>query len=68
MYMEVEMTPPTDNNPTPTQQEPKRLTLADVAFALSGNKGPDCIWCNAPTQKTGTCFTCVACGETTGCG
>jgi hypothetical protein len=65
--MEVTMTPPPDNQPQPEPQK-KRLTLADVAFGLGGSKGPDCIWCNAPTQKTGTCYTCVACGETTGCG
>lgn len=31
-------------------------------------QGPACIWCNAPTQKTGSCYTCISCGETTGCG
>lgn len=30
--------------------------------------GPPCIWDNAPTQKTGSCYTCIACGSTTSCG
>lgn len=33
-----------------------------------GLDGPPCIWDNAPTRKTGSCWTCIACGETTGCG
>lgn len=65
MYtQEVEMTPPENQQPP----EKKPMTLADIAIQMRGGRGPDCIWCNAPTQKTGTCFTCVACGETTGCG
>ena len=30
--------------------------------------GPPCIWDNGPTQKTGSCFTCLLCGSTTSCG
>lgn len=32
-----------------------------------GQNGPDCIWCNAPTQRAGTCFVCTACGASTSC-
>lgn len=32
-----------------------------------GAEGPPCIWCNAPTKRTGACFTCIACGATTSC-
>ena len=32
-----------------------------------GAGGPPCIWCNAPTRRTGACFTCIACGATTSC-
>lgn len=34
---------------------------------LPGHDGPPCIWCNAPTRRTGACFTCIACGATTSC-
>jgi hypothetical protein len=30
--------------------------------------GPDCGFCGDTTQRTGSCFTCVSCGQTTGCG
>lgn len=30
--------------------------------------GPDCVKDGGPTQKTGSCYTCLLCGETTGCG
>jgi hypothetical protein len=63
---EAEMTQPQEIEQT---VEPKKwITLADIGKSLSNGRGPDCIWCNAPTQKTGSCYTCVACGETTGCG
>jgi hypothetical protein len=29
---------------------------------------PACSFCGAPSQPTGSCFTCSNCGETTGCG
>ena len=45
----------------------KKHTLADVAILLGPTRGPDCMWCNAPTKRTGACFTCVACGSTTAC-
>lgn len=43
----------------------KRLSLAPAL--PSGASGPPCIWCNAPTRRTGACFTCIACGATTSC-
>lgn len=30
--------------------------------------GPPCHRDGGPTQKTGSCYTCLLCGETTGCG
>lgn len=33
----------------------------------TGAQGPDCIWCNGPTRRTGACFTCISCGHTTSC-
>lgn len=39
-----------------------------LGFSLPGGaEGPPCIWCNAPTKRTGACFTCVMCGSTTSC-
>ena len=32
-----------------------------------GLNGPDCIWCNCPTQRAGNCFVCPACGASTSC-
>lgn len=43
---------------------PWRVTRPPNAPGLNG---PDCIWCNAPTQRTGSCFTCINCGATTSC-
>lgn len=30
--------------------------------------GPACWKCQQPTVRSGSCFTCQSCGETTGCG
>lgn len=30
--------------------------------------GPPCIFDEGPTQKTGSCYTCLLCGATTSCG
>ncbi len=30
--------------------------------------GDPCRICGGPTKRTGSCYTCIACGETTGCG
>ena len=27
-----------------------------------------CGYCEGPTQRTGSCRTCIVCGSTTGCG
>jgi hypothetical protein len=36
-------------------------------IAINGESNPRCIWCQAPTQRTGMCFTCIQCGATTSC-
>lgn len=58
---------------TPNEQSIQHLTLADFERVSSpklppGAQGPDCIWCNGPTKRAGSCFVCVMCGETTSCG
>lgn len=35
---------------------------------LVGLDGPTCADCGGLTQRTGTCYTCVECGTTGGCG
>lgn len=30
-------------------------------------EGPPCIWDNAPTRRTGMCWTCIVCGATSSC-
>lgn len=38
------------------------------ATATVGVDGPTCMDCGGMTQRTGTCYTCIGCGSTTGCG
>jgi hypothetical protein len=33
-----------------------------------GLDGPTCANCGGLTQRTGACYTCVVCGDSTGCG
>lgn len=50
--------------------KPKNLAeLSDLVKSLRGMgaTGPDCVWCNAPTRRTGACWTCIACGSTSAC-
>ena len=35
---------------------------------LKDISGPPCIYCGGITIKTGSCYTCLSCGETTSCG
>lgn len=37
-----------------------------VQMPTNGN--PRCVLCDNPTQRTGSCYTCLACGQTTSCG
>lgn len=54
-----------------TVQEGASFDKAEVEVPLKPSHnidGPPCIDCGNMTQQTGTCYTCVACGSTTGCG
>jgi ribonucleoside-diphosphate reductase alpha chain len=35
---------------------------------LKDISGPPCVHCGGITIKTGSCYTCISCGETTSCG
>lgn len=51
------------------EPEPKTKRITKINWGQApGLDGPPCMWCNAPSRKTGSCYTCIACGETTGCG
>lgn len=69
--------PPTESTPKTADRDDlealvKRLREKTSQFVLTptlpnGAEGPPCIWCNAPTRRTGACYTCIACGATTSC-
>lgn len=49
--------------PEPPRPRPQVITTIDIV------SGPErCIHCQGPTQRTGSCYTCIVCGSTTGCG
>jgi ribonucleoside-diphosphate reductase alpha chain len=47
-------------------EEPPKNTPQDTQN--KNYDGPPCINCGSLTQRSGSCFTCCSCGETTGCG
>lgn len=36
-------------------------------ITIAGGAHMKCIWCTAPMQRTGMCFTCIQCGHTSSC-
>ncbi len=62
----------TEPAPEPEETQVERLRRLS-GFTLTppkgqpGFTGPDCIWCNAPTQRAGSCFVCPSCGASTSC-
>jgi ribonucleoside-diphosphate reductase alpha chain len=52
--------PPTDALTDTPPVVPARLTGLDL--------GPACNQCGGMMQRTGSCYTCSSCGNTTGCG
>ena len=63
---------------TPTQTTPNTDEVTHSEFyqdrkiqyhppQLPGG-GPPCIWDNGPTQRAGSCFVCILCGNSTACG
>jgi hypothetical protein len=51
-----------DRSNYPRDQEAK------IVYDLPRNSNPPCVWDGNPTQRTGGCYTCLACGSTTSCG
>ncbi len=62
-----------------TEEEKDRLILKEhpTLFEKKNNpssnhlkdiSGPPCVHCGGITIKTGSCYTCISCGETTSCG
>lgn len=37
-------------------------------YVPHANDNPSCYECGGTTRRSGSCFTCEYCGETTGCG
>lgn len=68
------MTPP-DTTPRPAVNTNTHISYNDtlmgqIVYTLPSfpNGGPPCVWDNGPTQRTGSCYTCILCGSTTSCG
>jgi hypothetical protein len=53
--------------PEQPKPEERKLPVILIPQLPKGAEGPPCIWDNAPTRRTGACFTCIACGSTTSC-
>jgi hypothetical protein len=63
---------------TPTRRDPPSLPTLSAENAVTilaaeqlkgNNHGMTCSACGSPNLKpSGTCFTCMECGSTTGCG
>ena len=57
-----------DEAVTPTGTEPASAP-AEVAVDDHQHKtGPLCVFCGNMTQRSGSCYICTSCGQTTGCG
>lgn len=57
--------PVTGKSDLTTLQEAHRATRTTLEIV----SGPErCPHCSGPTQRTGSCHTCIVCGSTTGCG
>ncbi len=57
--------------------KPKKVETAETKLTPVEEKAPipvvdmsgtPCRSCGGPTKRTGACYTCISCGETTGCG
>jgi ribonucleoside-diphosphate reductase alpha chain len=52
----------------PTLFEKKNNPTSNPSNHLKDISGPPCVHCGGITIKTGSCYTCISCGETTSCG
>ncbi len=60
-----------DDDEITTDYHKNQLTKDDIEVKVIEKKnydGPPCSKCGTLTQKSGSCYTCPECGETTGCG
>lgn len=39
-----------------------------IVYDIPKTDNPPCIYDGNPTQRTGSCYTCLICGATTSCG
>lgn len=44
--------------------EPKTIVMTPP---VQPGAGPPCIWDNAPTRRSGMCYVCTVCGNSTSC-
>jgi ribonucleoside-diphosphate reductase alpha chain len=64
-------TPPAAAAPAPPQPAASALTDSPPvvpARMIGLDLGPACSNCGGMMQRTGSCYTCSSCGNTTGCG
>jgi ribonucleoside-diphosphate reductase alpha chain len=60
-------------NGSPGESKPPTAALTDtppvIPAQMQGRDlGPACEQCGGMMQRTGTCYTCMSCGNNTGCG
>ena len=59
-----------EQTPEPKREkkdEEKKVPVIVMTPPPQPGSGPPCIWDNAPTRRTGACWTCILCGATTSC-
>lgn len=53
------------------EEKPQEIAIARTKSSpiqVVDLSGDPCRTCGGPTKRTGACYTCIACGDTTGCG
>jgi len=59
---------PTAVAPAPVEREEHRPTDGQTALFNAYEDAVECSRCGGTSIRTGACYTCMDCGENTGCG